>query len=263
MSSAAPAVVARRDLAGLTFSSLVYEPGTTLGWHVHPLAYLSFVGAGSYTERLGGLTRHCGTSTLLLHSAGERHSNVFHGRPVRLLRVEASDSQLLDLPDARVRSEGYRGEPSRHLCLRMLHELHAPDDVTTIALHGLLLELVAGLARASTASGSREPSWLGRVEEFLQASFDAPLSLASIAAHAGVHPVHLARTYRRHRRRTIGGRIRELRIEHACRLLATTRDSIADIASRCGFSDQSHLARLMRARLGVTPTQYRAQSAPR
>jgi AraC family transcriptional regulator len=255
--------VARRDLAGLVFSSLVYEPGATLGWHTHPLAYLSFVGGGSYTERLDRRTRHCGASTLLLHAAGERHSNVFHDQPVRLLRVEASDSQLLELPGAQVHSEGYGGESSRNLCRRMLHELDAPDDVTPLALHGLLLELVAGLARASAPSGSREPSWLERVEDFLQAGFDAPLSLAAIAAHAGVHPVHLARTYRRHRCRTIGDRIRELRIEHACRLLATTRDSVADIASRCGFSDQSHLARLMRARLGRTPTQYRAERASR
>jgi AraC family transcriptional regulator len=145
----------------------------------------------------------------------------------------------------------------------MLRELHAPDDVTPLVLHGLVLELVAGLARASASSRSREPSWLDRVEEFLRAGFDAPLSLAAVAAHAGVHPVHLARTYRRHRHRTIGDRIRELRVEHACRLLATTCDSIADIAHRCGFVDQSHLARLMRQRLGITPTRYRAERAAR
>jgi len=263
MSTGARTLVACRDAAGLAFSSLVYEPGTTLGCHVHPLAYLSFVGAGSYTERVGRETRHCGPSTLLLHVAGERHANVFHDRPVRLLRVEASDSRLLELPGISGDSDGGQAEPSRHLCRRMLQELHAPDDVTPLVLHGLLLELVAGLARASASSRHREPSWLDRVEDFLRAGFDAPLSLAAIAANAGVHPVHLARTYRRHRQRTIGDRIRELRIERACHLLATTRDTIADIAHRCGFSDQSHLARLMRQRLGVTPTRYRAERATR
>ena len=263
MSAGARTLVARRDAAGLAFSSLVYEPGMTLGWHVHPLAYLSFVGAGSYTERIGRETRHCGPSTLVLHAAGERHSNVFHDQPVRLLRVEATESRLLELPGTCAASDGGWAEPSRHLCRRMLWELHTPDDVTPLVLHGLALELVAGLARASASSTSREPSWLDRVEEFLRAGFDTPLSLAAIAAHAGVHPVHLARTYRRYRHRTIGDRIRELRIEHACRLLATTCDSVADIAYCCGFADQSHLARLMRRRLRVTPTQYRAERAAR
>ena len=263
MIAGAGTLVARRNAAGLAFSSLLYEPGTTLGWHVHPLGYLSFVGAGSYTERVGRETRHCGPSTLLLHTAGERHANVFHDRPVRLLRVEARDSRLLDLPGTSAAADAGPAEPSHHLCRRMLQELHAPDDVTPLVLHGLVLELVAALARASASSGSREPSWLDRVEELLRAGFDTPLSLAAIAAHAGVHPVHLARTYRRHRRRTIGDRIRELRIEQACRLLTGTRDSIADIAHRCGFADQSHLARLMRQRLGVTPTRYRAERAAR
>jgi len=260
MSSGAGTVLARRDVAGLVFSSLAYEPGATLGWHVHPWAYLSFVGAGSYTEQLAGLTRHCGSSTMLLHAAGERHANRFHDRPVRLLRVEASDSPLLEIRGATTACDR---EPLRHLCRRMLHELHVPDDVTPLALHGLVLELVAGLARAAVASSAREPSWLARVDEFLRESFDAPLSLAAVAAHAGVHPVHLARTYRRHRRQSIGDRISDLRLEHACRWLANSFDSIADIAHRCGFADQSHLARLMRRRLGMTPSQYRSAGTPR
>jgi len=259
MNPTAGTLLARRDVAGLAFSSLAYEPGATLGWHVHPRPYLSFVGAGSYTERLAGLTRRCDTSTLLLHPAGERHANQFHDRPVQLLRVESNDSRLLEVPGTN--TSGAR-EPLRHLCRRMLEELRAPDDVTPLALHGLVLELIAGLAR-STPSSAGEPRWLDRVDEFLRESFDAPLSLATVAAHAGVHPVHLARTYRRHRRQTVGDRIRELRLDRACRWLAATCDSIADIALRCGFADQSHLARLMRRRLGVTPSQYRARHASR
>ena len=262
MSSAAGTLLASREVAGLVFSSLGYEPGVTLGWHVHPRPYLSFVGSGSYTERLAGLTRHCPTSTLLLHAAGERHANRFHDRPVRLLRVEASDSQLLEVPGT-ASPDACGHEPLRHLCRRMLQELHAPDDVTPLALHGLVLELIAGMTRAAAPSNGGEPAWLERVDEFLRESFDGPLSLATVAAQAGVHPVHLARTYRRHRRQTIGDRIRELRLALACRWLATTLDGIADIALRCGFADQSHLARVMRKRLGVTPSQYRARHASR
>jgi len=262
MSPGAGTVLARRDVAGLVFSSLAYEPGVTLGWHVHARPYLSFVGSGSYTEQLPGLTRHCRTETLLLHAAGERHANRFHDRPVRLLRVEACDTRLLGVPRDAAPAASDR-EPFRHLCRRMLEELHAPDDVTPLALHGLLLELIAGLARASAPAKGREPSWLTLVDEFLLENLEGRLGLTAVAAHAGVHPVHLARTYRRHRRQSIGDRIRELRLEQACRWLATTRDSIADIALRCGFADQSHLARLMRRRLGATPSQYRAARTSR
>lgn len=258
LSSGAGTLLARRDAAGLAFSSLLYEPGARLGWHVHPHAYLSFVETGSYTEHVGRLTRTCETSTLLLHAAGERHANEFHSA-VRLLRVEACDSRLFDAPLRGAATRGWRDEPARFACRRMLVELRSPDDVTPLALQGLVLELVAGLTRASAPCRPREPAWLGRVDELLQESFRDPLSLSVIATHAGVHPIHLARTFRRHRSHTIGERIRELRLEDACRRLATTDDSIADIALACGFADQSHLARLLRRRLGVTPARYRAQ----
>ena len=255
---AARTVVARQEVAGLTFSSLRYEPRVTLDWHVHPAAYVSFVETGSYTERLGRLTRQCDASTLLLHAAGERHANVFHERAVRLLRVEAIDSPLLDLAPGVTASQGDRGRAPGMLCRRMLHELHAPDDVTPLALHGFALELVAVLTRASAAHHRRGPRWLERVDDLLQERFPESLALIAIAASVGVHPVHLARTYRQHRGRTIGERIRELRIEYACHLLATTCQTIAEVAQGCGFADQSHLARLMRRRLGLSPTQYRA-----
>jgi AraC family transcriptional regulator len=263
MRPAAGTVVARQEVDGLVFSSLVYEPGAALGWHEHTHPYLSFVGRGSYTERLPGLSRECGATTLLLHPAGERHANLFHAEAVTLLRLEATGSKLLDLPMRAATSSGCRGEASRSLCRRLLDELHAPDDVTPIALQGLAFELVAQLARASTAPSAREPAWLDPVDELLRDRFHERLSLSAIATIARVHPVHLAKTYRRHRDRTIGERIRELRLEHACRLLATTRQTVAEIAQSCGFADQSHLGRLMRRRLGVSPARYRAQRTAR
>jgi pimeloyl-ACP methyl ester carboxylesterase len=81
MSSSAGTVLARREVAGLAFSSLEYEPGVTLGWHVHPLPYLSFVDAGSHTEQLAGHTRHCGTcdpvrdSTFMAAISPARHAD--------------------------------------------------------------------------------------------------------------------------------------------------------------------------------------------
>ncbi len=263
MSPSVRTTIARQDIAGLAFSSLLYEPGAVLGWHAHPRPYLSFVGTGSYTERLDGLTRQCDVSTVLLHPAGERHANVFHDQAVSLLRVEAHDSPLLDLQLSAASSRGCRGEPFGSLCRRMLHELHAPDDVTPLALHGLALELVAGLRRSAKARRGPAPGWIERVDDLLCERFTESLNLVAIASCAGVHPVHLARTYHQHRGRTVGERIRELRIGRACDLLASTTETVAEIAQRCGFADQSHLARLMRHRLGVSPAQYRARRAGR
>ena len=256
-------VVQRRDAAGFVFSKVLFKPRVVLGSHSHRHAYLSFVGSGSYTERLQGRTRDCEASTLLCHAPGERHANVFHDQPVNLLRVEEVSSDLLVEPLCAAYSRAYRGEQSLVLCRKMLEELDWSDDLTPLTLQGLAYELVAGLARASRRTPSAGPAWLASIDDLLHASFRDPPSLTAMAASAGVHPVHLARAYRKHRRQTIGERIRELRLECACRLLATTRDPIAEIAHGAGYADQSHLARLMRRRLGVSPSEYRAHRARR
>ncbi len=261
MTRASRTIVARQEVAGLAFTSVAFEPGTILEPHAHPRAYVSYVGAGSYTERVGGVTRRCDASTILVHPAGERHANVFHGQAVQLLRVEATDSGLLELPCGAASDRGHHGEPWGALCRRMLYELHAPDDVTPLVLHGLALELVAGLARSCRPTAPRTPGWLSNVDALLQERFSERIGLVDVAAVVGVHPVHLARTYRQHRGRTLGERLRELRIEHACRLLATTGASIAEIALASGFADQSHLARHMKRRLGASPSRYRRRFA--
>ena len=50
------------------------------------------------------------------------------------------------------------------------------------------------------------------------------------------------------------------RIELACRHLAGTGQAIAEVALRCGFSDQSALTRAMRQHLDTTPAAYRRRS---
>ena len=55
--------------------------------------------------------------------------------------------------------------------------------------------------------------------------------------------------------------LKRLRIQTACRLLVDTRESIASIAQRCGFADQSHLTREFRRVTESTPAAYRSEYA--
>ncbi len=247
------AVVRRQEAAGLVFTKTVYEPHTVLRRHTHANAYLSFASTGSYTENVGRVTKRCDPTAVLLHEAGETHEDLFHDRPVHLLRIEATDSNLLDIAVPEVT----RGERSLQLCRRMLGELQSPDDLTSLVLHGLALELVADLARASRGDKAPGPAWLKRIDELLNETYLETLRLPEVAAAVGVHPVHLCRTYSRLRGQTVGDRVRELRLQRACSLLTDSDQPIGEIAVACGFSDHSHLSRLMRRRLGVSPSQYR------
>jgi AraC family transcriptional regulator len=78
-----------------------------------------------------------------------------------------------------------------------------------------------------------------------------------IADLVGVHPVHLASTFRQHYRCTIGEYVRHLRIEFACRMISSSEASLADIALAAGFFDQSHFSKAFKQLTGMTPSQFR------
>jgi AraC-like DNA-binding protein len=79
-----------------------------------------------------------------------------------------------------------------------------------------------------------------------------------VAESIGIHPVHLAREFRKHYHCTVGEYLRRLRIEHASRKLIESDSSLVDISEAAGFADQSHFGRTFKRLMGITPNGYRA-----
>ncbi|MFA5967626.1 MAG: helix-turn-helix transcriptional regulator [Sphingomonas sp.] len=71
-------------------------------------------------------------------------------------------------------------------------------------------------------------------------------------------------TFNRHLNQTIGKSayafVLERRMARASALLRDRSLPMKEIAAACGFSDQAHMTRMFRAKLGVTPGQYRASA---
>jgi AraC family transcriptional regulator len=132
--------------------------------------------------------------------------------------------------------------------------------LTPLAFEAIALQLLIALSRDSAPATRHAPAWLARVRGRLDDSPAAPVSLAELARIGGVHPAHLATTFRRCVGTSVGEYVRALRIEHARRALRTTDRSIADVALDCGFSDQSHLSRIFRKATGMAPARYRRPS---
>jgi AraC family transcriptional regulator len=93
--------------------------------------------------------------------------------------------------------------------------------------------------------------------------FREPLRMRDLARDAGVHPVHLARVFRKMEKRTPGEYQQRLQVRAACELLRDPEWPLAVIAAECGFADQSHFTRVFRRMTGTTPAQFRRAVAPR
>jgi AraC-like DNA-binding protein len=68
---------------------------------------------------------------------------------------------------------------------------------------------------------------------------------------------HFCRAFKESFTETPHSHIMRLRLEMAQRLMLTTDDPLSHIALDCGLSDQAHLSKLFRRRLGETPSSWR------
>jgi AraC-like DNA-binding protein len=85
---------------------------------------------------------------------------------------------------------------------------------------------------------------------------EAP-ALHELARHVGLSAWHLIRVFRKATGLTPHAWLIDRRVHHARELLRAG-GSPSQIAVQCGFADQAHLTRSFKARLGVTPGQYKA-----
>jgi AraC family transcriptional regulator len=253
----------RRRVAEVVLTETSYPANTLLPRHSHEHAYFCLVRRGNYLETYGPHRRTCAAMTLAYHPPEELHTQQIAGAEVRSFNVELTPPwwRRLGGPIPCQRGTDCTGGPAAWLALRLLEEFLHFDAASPLAVEGLVLELLAAVQRSAARDGPQPPAWLLAARDRLQAEFADPPGLAELAAEAGVHPGHLAAAFRRHFRCTAGEMVRRRRIDWACRQMADTDLSLAEVALAAGFADQSHFGRTFKRLLGLTPAAYRRQLA--
>ncbi len=249
----------RLALDGLRVTESVYREGLDLPRHSHVAAHFCFVLEGAYVERLGAKAHERVPESLVWHPAGTSHSERHQTIGRHLIEIASERLETLDLPSSDIDApRQVEGAEASWLIRRVERETRDPDSASALAVEGAVIGLIAETARRREPRGRQdEPRWMRRVDELLRERIaDAP-TLAEIADAAGVHPSHLARTWRRRRGRTLGEEHRRLRAERARQLLVQTDRSLSAIAHECGFVDQSHLTRVFKRQIGLTPGAFR------
>jgi AraC family transcriptional regulator len=250
----------RNEAAGFVLLESAYAPGLKVPLHSHEHAGFCFVLQGKFEriyERWGSV---CGPAHLSFHPSGEKHSEQFYGSGARLFGIQISQQLLghareygVELNDSAV----FRGGLLSQLAARVYAESRRMDEVSALAIEGLTLEIMAEASRRSAPAERATPRWLRQAGELLQEKFNERLTLADIAREVRVHPVHLARVFRRHYHFTVGEYVRQLRVEFARRELSTTDRPLSEIALSAGFSSQSHFTTAFKCDTGLTPAEYR------
>jgi AraC family transcriptional regulator len=141
---------------------------------------------------------------------------------------------------------------------RIYEELRGQASGFELVIEGLILEMLGQTYRQNNPRDcSTAPRWLTQAEEMIHHHFAEKLSLHVIADAVEIHPSHLARTFRKYHRCSIGEYVRRLRIEYAAQEILKSLSSLTDISLAAGFSDQSHFTHEFKRQLRVTPAEYK------
>ncbi|WDS36503.1 AraC family transcriptional regulator [Pseudoxanthomonas sp.] len=129
-------------------------------------------------------------------------------------------------------------------------------DQVMVALQIQLLQAQADAQRPS-AKGVLPPWQLQRARDMLVAGVQGGISVAEVAAHCGLSRGYFCQAFKRSTGCTPHRWLQDVRVTQAKALLLGTMP-IIEIASRCGFADQSHLTRVFGRVVGMPPARWRA-----
>jgi AraC family transcriptional regulator len=128
---------------------------------------------------------------------------------------------------------------------------------------GLAHLIIAELARTPNRGDQRLKSrTLTKVLEYTAAHLPEGIQVSDLAALAGMSIGRFTASFRASTGLTPYRYIMQERIEAVRCLLRESQYSLAEVAVRCGFSSQQHMATAIRKLTGVTPSHLRRNSPP-
>ena len=118
---------------------------------------------------------------------------------------------------------------------------------------------LAGVIRKTEDSDEiyRENPVVHRIVDFLGEKYPSKITVADMAAHAGISASTVERVFRT----TFGipplKYLKKVRLHCACKMLRTTKKTLGTIAKECGFTDPTGMSRDFRTELKINPRSYR------
>jgi AraC family transcriptional regulator len=226
--------------------------------HTHEDAHFVLALSGTYITSAHGARDTVPSPALVFNPPGITHRDRFVkgvGTFMTLslaavtFRDAAEQQSLRQAPIQLCHADALRG------AFALVREMSSGRDAAV--LESAAWELLTEVGRSSQSAFRSSPSWAARAYEALMDRSSAHFRIGDLAAELGIHPIHLARVFRRAWGCSPGELLRWRRTERAAALLRETTLTAGQIAQEVGFADQSHLTHAFRTRIGLTPVAYR------
>ncbi len=250
----------RVELDGFNLALMRPDPILEVNLHTHEAAHFILHLEGIYLSSAAGAPARATGPILIYNPPGtthrDRYERVKGAAMGRFLSIAVAADVL---PERwRTATDACRLSHPRAFdaAMRVLGLCRTSRDRGSMHAEGYCMELLGTLReRASSEPGGR--AWLRHAREVLHDCCPERLTIRDVAVRCGVHPVYLAREFRRHFGMSPGSYLRHCRLARAATLVARGGSTLSAVAAASGFADQSHLTNLFRSVYGVTPGVYR------
>jgi AraC family transcriptional regulator len=241
-----------------TLSRLEHTSARKLPLHTHNAPYYAMLLRGHYREssRRGEIDYR--PLTMVFHPAETSHTDEIGPRGGLFFTIELDEGFLGELAAAggSATPPVSLQDPASSWAALRLYRQSLAGSLTTLSLQESLVEIVTRTLGTCLVKETMAPQWLARVIEVIQARFTERITLEELSREADVHPVHLSRVFKARMGTSMTSYVHRLRVEYVARLMAERQcDSLAEIAQRSGFADQSHLCRVFKRITGSTPRE--------
>lgn len=249
------------------FGDVVYPAGSKFGPRTQPFLQLVMLHSGQMTVWIDDESFYVPSPRVCILFPGYTERFIFATNSTTwhsFLHVHLDN--LNPTMDARLRALPRHIPLSRHMTELTFMGLKLRDStlptldamLSVLALQVLWCYIGEGeLVQRGQAHSDAHPV-VAVASEYIHAHFSEGLTTHQIAEAALCSPSHLTRLFKMIYAQTPMAYVWAYRVRRGIELLQYTELAIGDIAHRCGFQNQHHFARRVRAATGNTPSEIRA-----
>lgn len=168
-------------------------------------------------------------------------------------------------PDTMVFEHVVRSEAAASLFRQIMVEYETQQPCRALLLRGLLLQLMACLARTHGRSREKTDVYLRKSTEhvklivnYIKLHYSEKLTLDRLSAEVGLSKYHFVRLFKQVTGATVLEYLNVIRCQKAWQMLMRREATVAETALRCGYESSSYFSKIFRKIMGCLPSEVSA-----
>ncbi|MCB0562825.1 MAG: helix-turn-helix transcriptional regulator [Phaeodactylibacter sp.] len=234
-----------------------YARGSQMPFHTDPAPRLSIVVFGELEEHTLQYSARAHPFSVVAKPEGITHRNRFGSRGARLVSIVFEEETFLPLAEAAGLPawQWFHSWEAARESVQLLIAINNEADEKEVKEK--TIQLMASLLPERPVKQKTPPLWLQYIAERVEENCHENLLVQGLAEEAGVHPVYLARAFRKHYGCSVKEYQHRQRLQRSLNHLASQEASLSHLAYDFGYADQAHFSRTFKREAGLSPGQFR------